>query len=86
MNGTVEGFEAVVSVGFYDAFGDDGAGRPANIADGRPYETTYRVAETAIERLDNTLRAGAQFSSTLQFALRSRFRVTAASVRGSTCR
>lgn len=55
VNGTDDGFEVVVSVGFYYTFGDDGRGNPTGIADGRPYEATYRVTETAIERVGDTL-------------------------------
>lgn len=50
-----DGYEVVVSVGFYYTFGDDGSGQPTGIADGRPYEATYFVNETATERLDDTL-------------------------------
>lgn len=50
-----DGYEVVVSVGFYWTFGDDGSGQPTGIADGRPYEATYFVNETNTERLDDTL-------------------------------
>ena len=50
-----DGYEVVVSVGFYWTFGDDGSGRPTGIADGRPYEATYFVNATATERLSDTL-------------------------------
>jgi hypothetical protein len=39
----------------YYTFGDDGSGRPTGIADGRPYEATYFVNETATERVGDTL-------------------------------
>lgn len=50
-----DGYEVVVSVGFYWTFGDDGAGQPTGIADGRPYEATYFVNGTRTERLGDTL-------------------------------
>ncbi|WP_380676295.1 hypothetical protein [Salinigranum sp. GCM10025319] len=50
-----DGYEVVVSVGFYYTFGDDGSGQPTGIADGRPYEATYFVNETTTERLGDTL-------------------------------
>ena len=50
-----DGYEVVVSVGFYWTFGDDGSGQPTGIADGRPYEATYFVNGTATERLGDTL-------------------------------
>ncbi|AUV84058.1 hypothetical protein C2R22_18460 [Salinigranum rubrum] len=50
-----DGYEVVVSVGFYWTFGDDGSGQPAGIADGRPYEATYFVNATATERVGDTL-------------------------------
>ncbi|WP_152041916.1 hypothetical protein [Salinigranum salinum] len=50
-----DGYEVVVSVGFYWTFGDDGSGQPTGIADGRPYEATYFVNATATERLGDTL-------------------------------
>ncbi len=50
-----DGYEVVVSVGFYWTFGDDGSGEPTGIADGRPYEATYFVNETTTERIDDTL-------------------------------
>lgn len=55
VNESGDGFEAVVSVGFYYTFGDDGTGRPTGIADGRPYEATYFVNATATRRVDDTL-------------------------------
>lgn len=50
-----DGYEVVVSVGFYWTFGDDGSGQPTGIADGRPYEATYFVDETTTDRLGDTL-------------------------------
>jgi hypothetical protein len=50
-----DGYEVVVSVGFYWTFGDDGSGQPTGIADGRPYEATYFVNDTTIDRLGDTL-------------------------------
>ena len=50
-----DGYEVVVSVGFYWTFGDDGSGQPTGIADGRPYEATYLVDATTTERLGDTL-------------------------------
>jgi hypothetical protein len=50
-----DGYEVVVSVGFYWTFGDDGTGQPTGIADGRPYEATYFVNDTRTERLGDTL-------------------------------
>lgn len=50
-----DGYEVVVSVGFYYTFGDDGSGEPTGIADGRPYEATYLVNATDTVRLGDTL-------------------------------
>lgn len=50
-----DGYEIVVSVGFYWTFGDDGSAQPTGIADGRPYEATYFVPETTTNRLGDTL-------------------------------
>lgn len=50
-----DGYEVVVSVGFYWTFGDDGSGQPTGIADGRPYEATYFVNTSTTRRLGDTL-------------------------------
>jgi hypothetical protein len=50
-----DGYEVVVSVGFYWTFGNDGSGQPTGIDDGRPYEATYFVNATTTERLRDTL-------------------------------
>jgi hypothetical protein len=60
VRGCDDGYVVVVRVGFYWTFGDDGFGRPAGIADGRPYEATYFVNETQTNRLNDTLAVDAE--------------------------
>jgi hypothetical protein len=50
-----DGYEVVVSVGCYWTFGDDGAGRPTGIADGRPYEAASVLNGTTTGRLEGRL-------------------------------